>query len=219
MTVELTPPQLPGKRVRFSVSNLELRSINGTAIVRPEPGPNTERLRLKDWKDSEHPTLDGEMLQLDSYELSRSIAVPATKKRFFLGGEWWLRAFSPSGRLLARVATPGPVWSLATSARGDYVVAALGDGTLRWYRSSDLRETLALFVHGNCRDWVLWRPDGYYASSERGDNYVGWHLNRGKDAVPDYFRAVQFERLFYRPDLLRKSLRARTHAPGCEALQ
>ena len=109
------------------------------------------------------------------------------------------------------------MWRVAVSARGDYVVAALGDGTVRWYRADDLSETLALFVHGNLRDWVLWRPDGYYASSERGDNYVGWHLNRGKDSAPDYFRAVQFERLFYRPDLLRTTLESAPRDDGTGA--
>jgi WD40 repeat protein len=216
-SVELSPPQLPEQHLRFSISELELRTSPGSISARPAPELDAESIGLKDWKDSEHPFLDGIGLPLDRYERSRSIAVSPTGRRFFVGAEWWLRAFSASGRLVARVPTPGPVWRIAVSARGDYVVAALGDGTVRWYRTGDLSEALALFVHGNARDWVLWRPDGYYASSEQGDNYVGWHLNRGKDAVPDYFRAVQFERLFYRPDLLRSSLEAASRADAAGA--
>jgi WD40 repeat protein len=208
-TIELSPPQLPAQHIRFSVSDLEMQSPPETIAAASSATPDPESIGLNDWKDNEHPYLDGIALPLDRYERARSVAVSPNGRRFFLGGEWWLRAFSASGTLLARVPTPGPVWRIAVNARGDYVVAALGDGTVRWYRAGDLSEVLALFVHGNCRDWVLWRPDGYYASSEQGDNFVGWHLNRGKDTVPDYFRAVQFERLFYRPDLLRKSLGAR----------
>jgi len=207
-SVELSPPQLPQQYIRFSIPDLELQTLPGTVSARAGSALDPEAIGIKDWKDSEHPYLDGIGLPLDRYERSRSVAVAPGGRRFFVGGEWWLRAFTASGRLAARVPTPGPVWRVAVSARGDYVVAALGDGTVRWYRAGDLSEVLALFVHGNCRDWVLWRPDGYYASSEQGDNFVGWHLNRGKDTAPDYFRAVQFERLFYRPDLLRSSLGA-----------
>ena len=207
--VELTPAHSAGQRIRFSLQDLELRSLADNGDARDPVEPDRVPAGLRDWKDNEHPTLDGKGLPLDTYEVSRSAAAASNGKGFFLGGEWWLRAYSASGRPLARVATPGPVWSITVSARGDYLVAALGDGTLRWYRARDLRETLALFIHANLHDWVIWRPDGYYASSERGDNYVGWHLNRGKDAAPDYFRAVQFERLFYRPDLLRSTLDGR----------
>lgn len=214
MTVELEPPQLPDEQLRLSIAALELVTAPHQT-ARETPAPDRPLLRVEDWQDGEHPYLDGIALALDRYERARSLAIAPSGSRLFLGSEWWLRAFSAHGSLLARVPTPGPVWRVAVTARGDFVVAALGDGTLRWYRSDDLREVLALFVHANGRDWVLWRPDGYYASSEHGDNYVGWHLNRGKDVAPDYFRAVQFERLFYRPDLLRRTLTER--ASGIES--
>jgi WD40 repeat protein len=205
MSIELEPPQLADQQLRFSIATLELVTTAPPAR-REAPAAEVPLLRVEDWQDGEHPHLDGIALMLDRYERARSMAVAPNGSRLFIGSEWWLRAFSAHGRLIARVPTPGPVWRVAVTARGDFVVAALGDGTLRWYRSDDLSEVLALFVHANGRDWVLWRPDGYYASSEHGDNYVGWHLNRGKDVAPDYFRAVQFERLFYRPDLLRRKL-------------
>ena len=91
-------------------------------------------------------------------------------------------------------------------ANGAYLLVSLADGTVRWLSQSDGREQLAYFPHNNGRDWVLWRPDGYYASSDAGDQYVGWHVNRGMDQEPDFYRAVQFERVFYRPDLVRSAL-------------
>ena len=40
-------------------------------------------------------------------------------------------------------------------------------------------------------------------SSLSGDQYMGWHLNNGVEQAPDFFRAVQFERVFYLPELVR----------------
>ena len=97
---------------------------------------------------------------------------------------------------------------MAISADGRWVVAAVGDGTLRWYVRATGQEVLAAFVHQREPEWVAWQPDGYYASSTRGDQYFGWLVNRGADREPDFFRAVQFERQLYRPDLLAASLNA-----------
>lgn len=36
-------------------------------------------------------------------------------------------------------------------------------------------------------------------SSPYGDELIGWHLNNGKDRASDFYTAVQFERILYRP--------------------
>jgi Caspase domain len=57
------------------------------------------------------------------------------------------------------------------------------------------------------KDWIVWLPSGYYMSSPSGDNFFGWSLNRpmarGRP-VPfaQFYRASQFERLLYRPDVV-----------------
>src|SRR3569833_3275158 len=63
-------------------------------------------------------------------------------------------------------------------------------------------EGLSLFVHRNETDWIAWIPSGYYMSSSYGDNYIGWHINRGKETSPDFFCVVLFECVLYRPDLV-----------------
>ena len=71
------------------------------------------------------------------------------------------------------------------SGDGRYVVAALRDGTVRWYTATDLTEQLALYLHPDGKRWALWRPDGRYAASVGGDELVGYHVNppRGKAAT------------------------------------
>jgi hypothetical protein len=96
--------------------------------------------------------------------------------------------------------------ALNFSGDGRLAVAALADGTVRWYRAADGAEVFSLFVHRNGIDWIGWIPSGYYVSSVSGDNYIGWHVNRGWEHDPEFFRAVQFERILYRPDLVRRFL-------------
>ena len=89
---------------------------------------------------------------------------------------------------------------------GKSVVAALSDGTIRWYRAEDGVEYLAFFFRPasaeSTAEWIAWTPQGYYLSSNNGDQYIGWHLNRGREGTPRFYRAVQFERLLYRPDIV-----------------
>jgi hypothetical protein len=124
----------------------------------------------------------------------------------FLGTLWRAMRLDRTGTPAWRQDFSTEVQGLNATANGAYLVVMLADGTVRWLRQSDGREVLAFFAHRTDDEWVLWRPDGYYASSERGDEYVGWHVNRGLDQSPDFYRAVQFERVFYRPDLLRNVL-------------
>ena len=86
--------------------------------------------------------------------------------------------------------TSSPAWLTARCA-----------GTQR----RDGEERLALFAHRNRRDWVLWRRDGHYAASDFGDTLAGWQVISAQNE-PRYYQAAQFERLFYRPDLLRNQL-------------
>lgn len=154
------------------------------------------------WRDAEHPQLNGAPLTLDDYERARSYAITPDHRAVLLGTEWALRLYNRDGVQRWRVRLPAAAWAVNVSGDGRYALAALGDGTIRWYRLRDGGEVMALFPHRNRGDWIAWIPRGYYMSSPHGDNYIGWHLNRGKDASPDFYRAVQFERVLYRPDLV-----------------
>jgi hypothetical protein len=73
------------------------------------------------------------------------VALSPDKQRFVLGTEWYLRAFDSEG-------SPGLGAENAGSGMGDqhfsgdgrWVLAALGDGTVRWYRMQDGKEQLSL---------------------------------------------------------------------------
>ena len=165
--------------------------------LRDAPG-----IKLENWQDSFTPTLNGKAPYLEPYEMMRSYAIAPDASAILLGTEWALRLVDRNAAEKWHVKLPAVAWSVNVSRKGHIAIAALSDGTIRWYRMSDGREVLAYFPHGSGNDWIAWTPEGYYTSSLYGDNYVGWHVNRGKDLAPDFYRAVQFDRILYRPDVV-----------------
>lgn len=203
----------PGVARLAHFSLLEERNIvPGPAKDRFMSAPitSTRALKITDWKSALEPRLNEVPLPPETAEnqpsrhgeLSRCVAVAPDESRFVLGGEWSLRLYDRGGKQVWVTPLAQIAWGVAWSGDGRTIVAALSDGTLRWYRAEDGREYFALFPHRNGRDWIAWVPEGYYASSEYGDNYVGWQLNRGKSAAADFYQAVQFERVLFRYDLV-----------------
>lgn len=150
--------------------------------------------------------LQGATVALETYEKVHSHAILPALDQVVIGTEWALRAYDVQGRQRWLNRVSSPVWAVNASADGRVVIAALGDGTLRWYAARTGDELLALFMHRNAQDWIAWTPGGQYASSPYGDRLIGWHVNRGLDQEPDFFQAVQLERVLYRPDIVKKAL-------------
>ncbi|MFM9103549.1 MAG: WD40 repeat domain-containing protein, partial [Cyanobium sp.] len=128
--------------------------------------PRGTGLPIEGWQNTTRPTLAGKPLPLTPYETSWSLAISADGSAFALGSEWAVRVFSADGRERWRTSTPGFAWLVNLSADGRFVEAALGDGTIRWYRTRSEgtapagSEALALFVHPDLKRWILWTPEG-----------------------------------------------------------
>jgi WD40 repeat protein/uncharacterized caspase-like protein len=67
-------------------------------------------------------------------------------------------------------------------------------------------EPLATLFVCSDREWAFWTPEGYYDASVNGHTLFGWQVNRGLDALPDFYRADQFRRRLERPDVMRRLL-------------
>ena len=155
------------------------------------------------------PKLKGQPLKLEAYEISRSLAVSPDASFFLLGTEWGLRCFSAKGTERWKVRAPGAVTCVNVSADGQLAVAAYADGTIRWHRADTGQELLAFFPHADQERWVLWTPQGYYDASPKGEELIGWHVNRGKEQAADFFPAAKFRDQFYRPDVISRVLETR----------
>jgi caspase domain-containing protein len=127
--------------------------------------------------------------------------------RFVLGANWSLRLFDQTGReVWPAQPAPADAWHVNVTADGRLIVAAFGDGTIRWSRVSDGQEILALFIHPDGQRWIAWTPQGYFDASLGADNLIGWHVNHGYDRAPDFYPVSQFRERFYRPDVIQRVL-------------
>ena len=165
--------------------------------------PITDGLGVSDWRHSLFPKLKGNPLPLKD-DPAESLAIKPDSSGFLLGTSLTLRLFDSAGKESWRVRTPGAAWCVNTNGR--LAVAALGDGTIRWYRISDGKEVLAFFPHPDRKRWVLWTPSGYYDASPGGEDFIGWHVNNGRDQAADFFPASRFRSTYYRPDVIDRVL-------------
>lgn len=210
-----------GTRVAFgygvSGSEPTLFSLAGRRL---EPRPNepiglsTARVaaltfEVGRWMNEPEPTLDGRRLPLEPDEVSRSLAIAPGEKGFALGADWRLYFFDRDGRERWRRPAPSAVWAVTVTDDGCLVVAAYGDGTIRWHRLDDGEELLAFYPHPDRERWVLWTPGGHYDASPGAEALIGWHVNRGWDEAPEFLPASAFRARFHRPDLIEAALRER----------
>jgi WD40 repeat protein len=212
-----------GSSVEFTAADGTQRVFTSTHVTGRAQGPGaepgTERrgtlLQSEAWqiaRDERHRSvrINGREPRLDDYEGVRCHALSPQGDAVVIGTEWALRSLDRDARERWSVKLAAVVRAVLVTRDGRWVIAALSDGTIRWYRLHDGAEALAYFPHVNGEDWVAWTPGGYYMSSPRGDSLLGWHVNRGADQSPDFYLAVQFERLLYRPQVVTQALRAGT---------
>jgi WD40 repeat protein len=207
-----------GQRVRFPYEpggqHPAIFSVADRALLPDAPGEamlsaaqSNDDVGVTDWEDSTSPMVDDQPLALAPYEVSRSVALTPDGESLVLGGEWSLRLFSVDGEERWNVPVPGAAWSVNVTADSRLIVAAYGDGTVRWHRASDGVELLAFFPHADRKRWAAWTPSGYYDASVGGEELLGWHVNHGRDQAAEFVPVSHLREKFHRPDIVSLVLR------------
>ncbi len=156
-----------------------------------------------DRSNSSNPRMLGKPIAMRQHDFAISGAVRGDKFGFVLGTNSYLRAFNSAGVERWSSIAPDEVFGVNLAKDDSVVVAAYGDGMIRWHRWTDGQELLALFVDAKDRRWVAWTPTGYYMASAGGEDLIGWHVNRGWEQQADFFPASRFRHQFNRPDIVR----------------
>ena len=118
-----------------------------------------------------------------------------------LGTAWRLRAYDADGALLWRRPAPSGAWAVNITGDGRLVVAAHGDGTIRWRRMEDGMELLAFMPMADRANWVAWTPEGFYAATAGAQGVLRWHVNHGWDEPAESVRVEDIPGS-YRPEML-----------------
>lgn len=207
-----------GKRLQFTLDQ-GLRPVSfdiSTMQLKIDPPKNGNlqpartqgaAFKVTNWQHSFNVRLNGRLLDMGG-DTAHSFTLTADKQGFLLGMVWRLSYYDANGTRLWEIPVPSVVWGVNVSSDGRLVVAAYGDGTLRWYRMSDGMELLALCVSRDGHHWVTWTPQGYYVANPGGEQLIGWHVNHGRDSIPDFFTAGQLRQRYYRPDVITRVLDA-----------
>jgi WD40 repeat protein len=198
-----------GRERTHSVARVDLDSRilgNARSDAAGLQPPRTTGLPVTDWRASKTPKLHGLPLKvLSTHERSQALSIAAGNGGFVLGMDWSVRSLSATGRQLWSRAVAGTAWAVNQSADGRFVVAALGDGTIRWYQAGTGRELLALFVDAHDRR-VLFTPEGFFAASPGAAALLGYQINQGPDHEGLFVEAAQLGSLFNRPELIATRL-------------
>lgn len=141
----------------------------------------------------------------------RSYSLTHDGERFVSGGSNGTLALfeTATGRKLRDlIGHSGDVYDVAVAPDGSTLVSGSADGTMRLWDLATGESLVTVFVTADSQ-WVAWTADGYYASSLRGDRFIGWHINRGPAQAADFFRAEQFQQELYRADVVATMLDVR----------
>lgn len=191
-------------RVVFDSERGELRAGSGEGLFAPVT--EARGFRVSQWKNQAAPQVDGRPLNLPPHDIARSLAVLPDETGFVLGSEWYLRRYDRRGTVRWERRTPAAAWAVNVSPDQRWVVAGLGDGTVRWYRLTDGAEQVALFPHPDRERWVAWLPDGTYDTSVNGEGLVGWHVNQAFNRASEFYPVGRFRKHYHYPAAIRTAL-------------
>jgi WD40 repeat protein len=198
--------------------DVDARTLNTASAPGDMISADMASLPVRGWQNEGAPMLAGKPLALEKDETSRSLAI-APDQSFMLGTEWYVRRFGSDGKEIWRERVPFPVWAVDISGDGRLAVAALGNGTIRWYRYKDGKWLLTFFTDRDGRRWILFTPEGYYDASPGGEDLIGWHVNHGLDNAADFFSASRFRERYYQPAVVGAVLRTLDVAKALQQAQ
>jgi hypothetical protein len=190
-----------GTQLRFDLRSLGLSggaSSDGLTAAPKRVGLNIDGLRNGGYS----PTLNGRPIPFEQYDMARGLAIAQDGKHFFLSSSFALAAFDGAGARKWQRRARDEAWAVNASKDGRVVVAAYGDGTIRWRRADDGTELLALQVLPNKTDWVLWTPEGFYEATPGAEDVLKWVVNHGPDSAATTLSVSAIPKL-HRPDALK----------------
>ncbi|MEO5376503.1 MAG: hypothetical protein H7832_01760 [Magnetococcus sp. DMHC-6] len=190
--------------------------VNSMTLLKGSPGsekllaPITERPNfvITGWNSKTEPMqLNGKTIKLNKNEVPYSLAIDPQGRFFVLGTNFFLRLLTLQGEEHWRIPIPGSVFGINITENGRFIVAALSNGTIRWYLSGMGREVLAFFPHNDQRNWVLWNQNRLFSASPGAEEMLGWHFNQGNAKEAKFIPAAQFGVKYNRPDILRRTFK------------
>lgn len=231
---------------RFPIAPVLKVNDDGSIVdFRFEPNPTVVRFSLADLKLEDQPrwddsyyrrvvdpkividrnsglTVGGRPIPLDLNEEAGSFAVFQNAQRFVVGTNFALYLFGDRGERLWHRPLTGVAIDVKVTGNGRLVVAAVDDGTIRWFRADDGTELLAMMpvsknlagldsgstVAADTLDWIAWTPDGFYTATQGAVTVLKWLTNQEDHPQAIAIPVSRIPRL-ERPDVIRRLVQDR----------
>ncbi|CDH44190.1 caspase family protein [Candidatus Contendibacter odensensis] len=201
---------------RFDLSRQELTINPPRDSGLTPPITHDVLLPVDQWEGATTPIfMKKHSIALARNETSRSLAIAPDHSGFVLGTDFYMRWFNAQGAELVKVDVPAAAYGVNLSRDGRYLVAALADGALHWYRlqpsqpgrQASIEKFAVLFLSVDGARWIAWTKEGFFAHSmDGGKNLAGYHLNRGANKTPEWITFGQLYQSFYSPSLLSRKM-------------
>jgi WD40 repeat protein len=111
-----------------------------------------------------------------------------------------IRTYHGTGGIRVVAPIPGEKPALFLSSGLDRVIRI-------WTLERD-HPLMSLFVSGN--DWIVWTPEGYFASSLGGERLIGWQVNNGAEQLATFHAASEFRASLNRSDVMKLVLKEKS---------
>ena len=190
--VQFAYTQFGKQPAQFSIETRVLSFPPIHTIPLHPPLQTSQEITVGEWLNTATPTINEKSLAWDNNEVARSVAISPAHQSVLFGTSWNLRLYDRKGKQVWQTAISDNAWGVNISKDGQVAVAALGDGTIRWYRLKDGKEVLAFFPHRDHERWVIWTPSGFYDAAPGSEQLIGWHKNYGADFSADFFPVGRF---------------------------
>jgi WD40 repeat protein len=196
-------------KLYFSAKNRQLTDNLANFQNFKDHTDQRDSIRVNDWIDNHTPLINGiAFIFTEQYEISRCVDISPDETSAVLGTNWNIYCLNAQGERKWKTPVQGDAWEVNIAGDNRTLVAALSDGTIRWYRMSDGALLLTLFAHPDNKRWVLYTTNGFYICSEGGDELIGWHINDGADKAANFHPAKNYADHFYRPDIVSEILKS-----------
>jgi len=184
--------------------DLENRQVSDEAADYEPPTDKSMGTVVTSWSANYKPQVNGHAVSfLKDNERNLSVDVAGNGKFVVYGCDFSINMTDDAGKTIwENEGIPATAWAVNAAGNDKLVVAALDDGTIRWYRMSDGKELLAFFIDADKKKWILFTPSGYYDASPGAEDLLGWHINNGPDKIASFYPLSRFKDKYYRPDVI-----------------
>jgi WD40 repeat protein len=174
--------------VQFSLGELSIVDRPRWSTESPSHDDSNDGIIL-DW--GKQLVVDGVPIVFPREERPFAVAQFPNGKEFVVGTTTTIQAFGRDRLRRWSRTLSDATRDIKVSGDGRLVVAAIEDGTIRWFRAEDGVELVAFMplaksgspAHANgaaALDWVVWTPDGFYSSTKDATNVLQWLSNQGE---------------------------------------